>query len=111
MIERIHLQLEMVPHQKRSLDQYFTFDPIVPYTDIALSERSGKYFFKKSFFLNLFFVEQLFIKGSKMGKYTFNFMPDYYDKINLLEEFDETQLYPKSMTEICSGVNMAALLA
>lgn len=38
-------------------------------------------------------------------------MPDYYDNITNTIKFEESQFYPKSMTEICSDVNMTALLA
>lgn len=38
-------------------------------------------------------------------------MPNYYDRIETNKGVDESSLFPKSMAEICSGVNLNGLIS
>lgn len=51
------------------------------------------------------------IYGNSIGNYSFSFMLDYYSTIELGNVIEESSLYPKSMAEIYSDVNMNALIS
>lgn len=51
------------------------------------------------------------IKGKDIGNYSFSFMADYYQTIESGKIVEESSLYPKSMAEIYSDVNMSALIS
>uniref|UniRef100_A0A915CUC2 Histone-lysine N-methyltransferase n=1 Tax=Ditylenchus dipsaci TaxID=166011 RepID=A0A915CUC2_9BILA len=98
ILERIQTQLDSVTFPKRTLEQYYSFDKYIPhYPDVtSLPDRSG----------------QPFVKGNELGQFSLSFMPDYYANVEEGKKpINDAKLYPKSMAEICAGVNMAALLS